>query len=395
MSNLFLQTQQKANFTIIPNTFIDNEMCNANGDFVKVYLYLLRCASQIPEGFSISHIADRFNLTENDVCRALRYWENKELLIIAADGQQIVGISLCEPPDTSVYKKEKAKDKEYKYYTPTTFSPAASQMNITKEHAANTNEPVLVRRSTTTAVNAYQAASTMKSEPIAKPDLSSVDNARIKEILIMAETYLKKPLTSDETMTIYYFYDTLHFSPDLIEYLIEYCVSNDKRSMAYIEKVALSWAQKGIKTVSEAKEESGNHNKDYFTILKAFGIRDRYPVDTEIEYMNKWLNTYHFNIEIILEACARTMKKGSQAAPFTYADKILINWYKNGVVSKQDIITLDTLHNSKQTSQKAANNTTYSHSKLNGINKVSNNSFNNFNQRETDYDALEKQLSQL
>ena len=126
--------------------------------------------------------------------------------------------------------------------------------------------------------------------------------------------------------------------------------------------------------------------------MKAFGIRDRYPVDNEIEYMNKWLHTYHFDLEIVLEACARTMKKGNQAAPFTYADKIITNWYKNGVVSRQDIATLDALHNQ---SKAAASQTPPSTSKVSNVNKVSGNSFNNFNQRSTDYDALEEQLSRL
>ena len=392
MGNLFLQTRQKTDFTMLPNNFIDNEMSEANGDFVKVYIYLLRCSAHTPENFSISLIADLFNLTENDVCRALRYWEKKELLTLVVNGSEIVGISINEMPQTGIYKKENVSENNYKYYTPASFNSVAPQIAAANDTHDSVDEPMHVRKSTATAVNAYQTATAMKSEPSKQMDFTSADNSRIKEILIMAETYLKKPLTPDETMKVYYFYDTLHFSPDLIEYLIEYCVSNDKRSMAYIEKVALSWAQKGIKTVSEAKEEGNTHNKDYFTVMKAFGIRDRYPVDNEIEYMNKWLHTYHFDLEIVLEACARTMKKGNQAAPFTYADKIITNWYKNGVVSRQDIATLDALHNQ---SKAAASQTPPSTSKVSNVNKVSGNSFNNFNQRSTDYDALEEQLSRL
>ena len=80
MANLMLQTEQKITYTNVPNSFIDNEMCEANGDFVKVYLYLLRCTLGLPEDFSIPFIADKFNLTENDVIRALRFWEKKELI---------------------------------------------------------------------------------------------------------------------------------------------------------------------------------------------------------------------------------------------------------------------------------------------------------------------------
>lgn len=395
MGELFLQSEQKNNFTIVSNSFIDNEMCNANGDFVKVYLYINRCVTKLPEGFSISLIADKFNLTENDVIRALRYWEKRNLLSLALNGNEILGISLHEPSDVSIYKKDNLSDKDIKYYTPSAFNQTSPQIAATKQVSQSNDEPIVMKHSATTAVNAYQAAAAMKNDVKPKPDLSAIDNARIKEILMLAETYLKKPLTSDETMTIYYFYDTLHFSPDLIQYLIEYCIDNDKKNMRYIEKVALSWAEKGITTIAEAKEESEAHNKDFFAILKAFGIRDRYPVDSENEYMTKWLRTFHFDLEIVLEACARTMKKGHQAAPFTYADKILTNWYENGVVTKQDIKTLDALHSRKKAAQAATPTPTQATSRLSRIDKVSGNSFNNFDQRTTDYDALEQQLSQL
>ena len=68
---------------MVSNHFIDTYMPEANGEFVKVYLYLLRClstsAAKAPE-VSISSIADRFNHTEKDVKRALKYWEKLNLL---------------------------------------------------------------------------------------------------------------------------------------------------------------------------------------------------------------------------------------------------------------------------------------------------------------------------
>jgi len=415
MSKLMLKTEQKIAYTTVPNSFIDKEMCDANGDFVKVYLYLLRCTLEVPEDFSIPFIADKFNLTENDVIRALRYWERKELLHLSTDGSEIIGICLREINGPNLYKKEDTTETAFSYYMPTSFSPVTKEIasasgtanksaDWTPRHIVGSTansvqkkqeeQPVVVRTSTATAMNAYQAASSMKTDPDVMPDYDAEEDTRLKEIMVLAEAYLKKPLTSDESMTIYYFYDTLHFSIDLIEYLIEYCVSNDKRNMKYIEKVALAWAEKGIKTVAEAKEEiASSPSRDYYTILKGFGIRDRHPVNGEIEYMNKWTNAYGFDLDIILEACARTMKKGNQAAPFVYADKILANWYKNGVISLKDIQKLDAAHSNKRPGSKPANDSV-STSKVSGISKISgNNAFNNFEQRTTDYNAIEEQLS--
>ena len=50
--------------TIVPNEFIDFFMPEANGEFVKVYLYLLRSMQSHASNCTISAIADCFNNTE-------------------------------------------------------------------------------------------------------------------------------------------------------------------------------------------------------------------------------------------------------------------------------------------------------------------------------------------
>jgi len=53
----------------------------------------------------------------------------------------------------------------------------------------------------------------------------------------------------------------LDFSTDLIEYLVEYCVSKGHTSIRYIEKVALAWADNHITTVEQAKLTAGLHSQ--------------------------------------------------------------------------------------------------------------------------------------
>lgn len=110
--------------------------------------------------------------------------------------------------------------------------------------------------------------------------------------------------------------------------------------MAYIKKVGLAWAEQNITTVTEAKEETNLYNKNYFTILRAFGIKNRNPLDKEIQYMNLWLNQYGFTLEIISEACNRTVLATGKAS-FSYADSILESWFKKGVHHLSDIDALD------------------------------------------------------
>ena len=71
--------------TLIENTFIDRYMPAANGEFVKIYLYLLRCASSGISDLSISGIADVFDHTEADVRRALNYWVKVKLIELNCD----------------------------------------------------------------------------------------------------------------------------------------------------------------------------------------------------------------------------------------------------------------------------------------------------------------------
>ena len=81
--------------TVIPNTFFDEYLPRANGEFLKIYLYLLRWLSHSDHALSLSGIADIFFMTENDVTRALKYWEAEGLLRLTFDRDgTIAGICL-------------------------------------------------------------------------------------------------------------------------------------------------------------------------------------------------------------------------------------------------------------------------------------------------------------
>ena len=80
MNNLNLYSETVSGYTAVSDLFIDEYVPSANGDFVKVYLYLLRLLTRKNSSLSISSLADTFNQTENDVMRALRYWDKSGLV---------------------------------------------------------------------------------------------------------------------------------------------------------------------------------------------------------------------------------------------------------------------------------------------------------------------------
>lgn len=335
MTGIALTSELTTGVTMISNNFIDHYMCSANGEFVKIYLYLLRCTQQVPTDFSLRNIADKMNLTESDVLRGLKYWEQQKLLRMDLDGSNcITSIIVTQPTETSMDSKS--------------VSPKAVTKTLSRH---------------------------------ADPDV-------IQELVLIAEQYLKRQLTSIDLNKIAYFYEDLHFSADLIEYLLEHCATIGNRSIRYIESVAISWADKGITTVEQAMAQGQHYRREYFTILKAFGISNRMPIDTEVDYMRKWLDEYHFTTEVISEACQRTIAKTGNPV-FAYADTILKNWKEHGILAKRDISALDNLHHAQQQAKQAAATREKASAKPPASTK-----FSNFEQRGNyDFNQLEKQLN--
>ena len=210
-------------------------------------------------------------------------------------------------------------------------------------------------------------------------------NEEVSQLLYIAEQYLAKTLTPTEMQKIFFFYDELHMSADLIEYLVEYCVSRGRKSMRYIETVALAWTRDGVTTVEMARDASSRFSKDYYTILKAMGISGRNPVENEISYIDTWRKTYGLDLELIHEACSRTVLSTGQPS-FQYADKILSGWKKKNVHTLEDVRLLDAEHKKRQL-EKAV-----SRKKQPAAQSQSNNRFNNFHQRDYDFTEYEKRL---
>ena len=211
--------------TCVPDDFIENYMPMANGDYVKIYLYLIHCVKS-DKILSVSSLADLFQCTENDIKRALKYWESKCLLFIEENtAGEIVGLFLNDGQTPCA---------------PVSQKPAM---------AATTPEAAPEK-------HGYSASEMKKFK----------EQEEIKQLLFVCEQYVNKQLTRTDIETLLYFYDQLHFSADLIEYLVDYSVSRGKNSFHYMQTVALEWHKKGIKTVEEAKLDSKPYAKECYQV---------------------------------------------------------------------------------------------------------------------------------
>lgn len=397
-------------FTIIPNNFIDEYMVKANGEFVKIYLYV---QSQIQanreQNLSLSVIADKFECTEKDVQRAFAYWEREGLLSLETDEStqdtktKKANLDLKTEPEIEPrketrfdIKKEIREGKTEPSAQPKAMRetkraalPIASASKLSHVSSAKFTPSASSKKqqepSYMTYFDNYAATRGVPKKAELPPVLleNQIKDAGLSQLVYMADTYFGKPLSATDLNTIFYFHDQLHFSVELIEFLIEYCVTNDKRNMRYIETVALSWYQKHITTVEEAKQQIQAHNKNYYAVMRALGIKNRSPIPSEEEMIKKWIQTYNFELPILLEACKRTIQKIHQPS-FAYADKILSSWYTSKVKTLDDIKTLDEEH-------QLANPI---YMKKGADSQKPENRFHNFDQRSYDFDALERQFDQ-
>ncbi len=223
--------------TAISNLFIDDYMKDANDAQLKVYLYLVRMMSA-GQVTSISDMADLFNHTEKEIIRSLRYWERKGLLTLQTDAAgNLSGIYLREP------RAAMQADHQVISIAPMLASAApAAEAKTSPMSSATAAAPVPAKGSDISA---------SQMEEFQKSDAN-------RQLMLIVEQYIGKPLSVREAKTICFIAEQLHFSDDLIDYLVEYCVGLGKKDFRYIEKVALNWAEAGISTTAQAQKSVQN-----------------------------------------------------------------------------------------------------------------------------------------
>jgi len=382
--------------TAVANEFIDTYMAAANGEYVKVYLYVLRHQG---EDITIELIADALNHTESDVRRALSYWKKAGVLAASEQGQPVQG----EPvrPESGGHTFTRGQDggqaavpdlrvEPFQRETGTAGRAEVRGMTGMREPAV-VQEPAVVRERTETTGQEDGCIPVYSTEQVNR----LAQDEEFSQLLYIAQKYMNKVFTPRDCQVFAYLYEGLSMSSELLEYLVEYCVQNGHISVRYMETVAMSWHEKGIRTALEAKDYSASYNRDSFAVMKAFGINNRKPAAPEQKLMDKWFRDYGFSREVVLEACSRTITAIHNPS-FQYADKILSDWQKAGVRGLADIKDLDAKRTaareesgeSREKRLQKYDSGVSSARQGSGARKNSSNQFHNFKQRDTDYDAL-------
>lgn len=344
-------------FTQVSNDFIRNHMPAANGNYVKIYLYLLMTSQHTgtERNLSVSSLADLMECTENDILRALRYWEKNGLLYIAWQGDDISSIQLTQ---TGTFAQPEPVVETAATMVPETPAPA----------------PAVTPTVPTVSIPERQTYTPLQAEALAK-------DIEINKTLDTIEQLLGEPVSPAHLQLVLYFMCDIGFSSDLVITLYETAVHKGKKKPNYIEAIGINWAKQGITTRAEAHAESESFSGKYSLVSKALGInRNLAPAEKDI--IDSW-DSYHFSSDVIEEACKRTVLQ-TGGTNLHYVAGILEDWHKKNVISLPDIEKCDEAFKRQKKQQ--------------GTKPVAKkNQFQNFPQRsysQSDYSSLEKRLLQ-
>lgn len=315
MNTISLNTERKFSATVVPNLFIDRYMPSANGSYVKVYLYLLRCLSGAAKPFTLSTAADALDETEKDIIRALSYWEKNNVVSLIKEENSLTGITLLDLNIEPILPQS-------------CEIPGGTVISIEKYRRETHPEP-------------------LPEDPYQRPDYTEEQLGALRRggdmsmILDAIEVYLGRLLTPQDLSLVAFLSDKLCFSNDLILHLYEYCVGKNKKKWEYIEKVAISWHQEGIDTVAKAQEYSVMYDTCFNVVNKVFSL-GRMPIGPERDFIRKW-SSWKLSPELLQEACNRTIMNINKP-DFKYADRILESWHKAGITTLAEVQALDTTH---------------------------------------------------
>lgn len=375
--SLGIQNRFQLNVTLVADEFIDQYMASANGEYVKVYLYILRHEK---EPVDISSIADALYHTEADVKRAIAYWEKlgilKSSLVNEASGQVLVQDGKSREnqvlPDLEPVQSSRIRPvlKEAEHMA---FSQAPMANQLLEEDGLSLK----------TSKDAGQAASQLPPKKSYSPyQLTQLSgNEEFSQLLYVAQKYTGTIFNHRECEIFAYLYQDLQMPFDLLVHLVASCVQAEHKEVRYMEAVAINWHKAGVKTVDQAKEGTALYVKGYSCVMKAFGLTGRKPGLEEHDYIRTWFYTYLFSPEIVVEACNRTMRALHQPS-FEYANKILKAWKEAGVRRPDDIKELDALRENER--KKVDEGKKRQPAPV----RTDKNQFHNFRQRDTDYNAL-------
>ena len=321
----------------VPRSFILEHMHDAPPAYSLVYIYCLSLTK--PE--ELSSVAARFKLTERETTEALKFWRERGLL----------GDDPDEEPEAEPIP-----------------APVEISIEVPDE------------------LPARETALSMETKPVYSTEEIGMFMERsedIRRLFKSVERILARPINYNDMNLALTFFEWYMLPVDVIEILLDYCMSNGKTGGRYMEAVARDWADSGVNT-PEAAILHVQKLSGYSTVLKALGLANSSLTKKQIAYIQKWTSEFGHSIELICEACETASLKDVKSR-WSYADSILKSWFELGLKTIADVVKQDERFRQKeQQEQKPAEKS-----------KKQAGKFDNFEQREWDFDKIEEMSNRL
>ena len=298
--------------------FVENCLKDANGGFLKVYLFALGLA-QKGANVDTDFIAQELDMLESDVLQAFNYWKSVGMII---------------------------EDEGIIEFVPKPQNDELFPVNEQIAHTENNN----IKKENYDSVEVAKRISESES---------------LSEMVQVAHELLARPLGAGELETLYWLNDELGFSAEAILLILDYCISREKRNMRYIEKVAISWHEKGIITpeqIMENMQAEEEKNTTAYRLRKAMGIADRPITAPEDAFLTKWLEEFLIPEDMVILAYEQCLLNTSKLS-FPYMDKIIERWYQQGIKTREDA-EADNLKYKKKSNQNNMYGDSFSHTDL-------------------------------
>ncbi len=266
--------------TAIPDVFFTEYLSQANGDFIKVYLYLY-FLSKYNKDVKINDLSKKLELPLKLIQDAIKYWEDNGLLIRKNQGFIVTNIQEIELN---------------KLYKPKITISASAMKEI--------NE------------NKHRAKA-----------IDTINNEFFQGIMSPSwygdiDLWFKKYAFDEEVMIA----------------LFRYCFNKSALHRSYVATVAEAWFKNKIKTFTDLDLyfEKEQKVKTLQSAIKRKLRLSRPFTIYEEAYIEKWNITYGYGLEIIEIALKKTT--GKYNLSFEYMDKLISDWYERNLKTPDDIL---------------------------------------------------------
>jgi len=292
--------------TPIENIFLDVYMPMANGTYVKVYLLAYKYACDNDSNREVTNItiAKNLDIPLSDVLEAWDFWETK----------QIIKKHFSEGQDETLYSVEFINLKQL--YIDNNFKSINSKESQPKEATTGITTKELVE---------------------------AVQIPSIKEMFIDINKIIERPLVPNEKHHILEWFYDYNIDPPLIVKAFSYSKhQKNNKNVKYVGGILRNWYDSGITNIEQLLEhqlKQGDRFGIYERVFKALGFDFREPSEAERKMMDKWLDEYGFELDLILKACESSSKTSNPN--INYINSILADWFSKGIKRPADIPVLD------------------------------------------------------